>query len=80
MLSQVTSFVNLLNFLTFPCYKEQMMSAFLNVFNFKFTKAKFLHNCTWYLGQILVTIEKLLILQIVAFMPLEVAKQLLSKF
>ena len=35
--------------------------------------------CTWYLGHILVAIEKLLILHIVvAFMLLEIAKQLLS--
>ena len=34
--------------------------------------------CTMYLGRILVTIEKLLILHVAAFMPLEIAKQLLS--
>ena len=32
--------------------------------------------CTWYLGQTLVTKEKLLILHTVAFMTLETAKQL----
>ena len=36
-------------------------------------------NCVeWYLGQITVEIEKLLFLHIAAFMPLEIAKQLLS--
>ena len=54
-------------------------------FNFKFIEAKFFHtvfgtlNCVQYcLGQILVTIEKLLILYVVVFMPLEIA--LLSSF
>ena len=35
---------------------------------------------TWYLGQILVTIGKLFILHIVAFIPLEIAKLLPSNF
>ena len=39
-----------------------------------------LYGLWWYLDQILVTIEKLIILHIVAFMPLEFAKQLLSNF
>ena len=53
-----------------------------NFFNFKFTEAKFLHKCLdyKYLEQILVTIEKMLILHIVAFMPLQIAKYLLSNF
>ena len=53
-------------------------------FNYKFTEAKFLHNCfcvQQYSGQMLVTIEKLLILCLYAMpMKLEIAKQLLCNF
>ena len=47
----------------------------IQLFNFKFTEAKFLHNSFRHnLIAYMVTIEKLLILHIVAFMPLEIAK------
>ena len=56
-------------------------------FNFKFAEAKFLHNILvqlnciqQYLGQILVTIEKLLILQIVAFMTGLSKRKLLNNY
>ena len=58
----------------------------LTFFNFKLTAGTFLLNCflaqlsIWYLGQILEKIEKNLILYLVAFMSLEIAKQLLSNF
>ena len=47
--------------------------------NFSITIFSTTWLCAWYLGQILVAIEKLLTLHIVvAFMLLEIAKQLLS--
>ena len=50
-----------------PPTLKMLMQKFY-IFNFKFTEAKFLHNCFWHntncLGQMLVTIDKSLILNV----------------
>ena len=72
-----------------PSMLKMLMQKILvkHFFNFKFAEAKFLHNflvqlncIQQYLGQILVTIEKLLILQIVAFMTGLSKRKLLSNY
>ena len=72
-----------------PSTLKMLMQKILvkHFFNFKFAEAKFLHNflvqlncIQQYLEQILVTIEKLLILQIVAFMTGLSKRKLLSNY